>query len=171
MAQIENTQSEMDDLVEQNTDTFTFDDNDEEEEDKTVSVKAADVKKAIKNAKTNGTTADELALLKKWEDLSGQKDKLGKTLKEKRSELTDAVVTKYASLTEDEIKMLVVERKWLASVIGGCEALMQSVTHRIGTEVAALVERYEHTLPELTDEVSKYEGEVNGYLAEMGFTL
>ena len=171
VTQIENTQSEMDDLVEQNSDTFTFDDNDEEEEDKTVSVKAADVKKAIKNAKANGTTTEELALLKKWMDLSSQKDKLGKTLKKKRNELTDAVVAQYASLTEDEIKQLVVERKWLASVIGGCEALMQSVTHRIGTEVASLVERYENTLPELTKEVSEYESEVNGYLAEMGFTL
>lgn len=48
---------------------------------------------------------------------------------------------------------------------------MQSVTHRIGTEVALLVERYENTLPELTKEVSEYENEVNGHLAEMGFTL
>lgn len=96
---------------------------------------------------------------------------IGKTLKQKRSELTDAVVAKYASLTEDEIRTLVVERKWLAIVIDGCMALMQTVTHRIGTEVASLVERYENTLPELTKEVSEYESEVNGYLAEMGFTL
>ena len=59
----------------------------------------------------------------------------------------------------------------LPFVIGGCMALMQSVTHRIGTEVTSLVERYENTLPELTKEVSEYESEVNGYLAEMGFTL
>ena len=50
-------------------------------------------------------------------------------------------------------------------------AFRTSVTHRIGTEVASLVERYENTLPELTKEVSEYESEVNGYLAEMGFTL
>lgn len=171
VAQIDATLGEMDNLVEQNTDTFTFGDNDEEVEDKAISIKVADVKKAIKNAKVNDTMPEELAILKKWLDLSNQKDKLGKTLKQKRSELTDAVVAKYASLTEDEIRTLVVERKWLATVIGGCMALMQSVTHRIGTEVASLVERYENTLPELTKEVSEYESEVNGYLAEMGFTL
>ena len=71
----------------------------------------------------------------------------------------------------DTLIMGINERKWLATVIGGCMALMQSVTHRIGTEVASLVERYENTLPELTKEVSEYESEVNGYLAEMGFTL
>ena len=85
--------------------------------------------------------------------------------------MTNKVVEKYAALTEDEIRTLVVERKWLATVIGGCMALMQSVTHRIGTEVASLVERYENTPPELTKEVREYESEVNGYLAEMGFTL
>ena len=171
VAQIDATQGEMDNLVEQNTDTFTFGDNDEEGEDKAISVKTADVKKAIKNAKVNDTMPEELAIWKKWLDLSNQKDKLGKTLKQKRSELTDAVVAKYASLTEDEIRTLVVERKWLDTVIGGCMALMQSVTHRIGTEVVSLVERYENTLPELTKEVSEFESEVNGYLVEMGFTL
>lgn len=35
------------------------------------------------------------------------------------------MVAKYAALTEDEIKTLVVERKWLASVVGGCEVLTQ----------------------------------------------
>ena len=92
-------------------------------------------------------------------------------IKEQSAALTQRVVEKYANLTEDEIKTLVVSRKWLASVIGGCEALMQTVTHRIGTEVVSLAERYEHTLPELANEVSKHESEVNGYLAEMGFTL
>ena len=79
-----------------------------------------------------------------------------------RISLTNKVVEKYAALTEDEIRTLVVERKWLATVIGGCMALMQSVTHRIGIEVASLVERYENTPPELTKEVREYESEVNG---------
>lgn len=81
------------------------------------------------------------------------------------------MVEKYASLTEDEIRTLVVDCKWLATVIRGCMALMKSVTLQIGTEVASLVERYENTLPKLTKEVSEYESEVNSYLAEMGFKL
>lgn len=172
-AQVDGKQQEMDELVEQNADAFTFGDRDseEEDEDKALTVKVADVKKAIKNAKADSIPDEELVLLKKWLDISNENDKLNKTLKQKRSELTDAVVAKYASLTEDEIRTLVVERKWLATVIDGCMALMQTVTHRIGTEVASLVERYENTLPELTKEVSEYESEVNGYLAEMGFTL
>lgn len=143
----------------------------DESEDKALSVKAADVKKAIKNAKTDGTSVAELTILKQWLKLSNEKDDLSKTLKMKRNELTDAVVKKYAALTEDEIKTLVIQRKWLASIISGCEALMQTVTHRISSDVTTLVERYETTLPELAQDVTKYEDEVKGYLKEMGFNL
>ena len=114
---------------------------------------------------------DTLAVFKEYLDKYDELTYLKAQIKELTTTLTNKVVEKYASLTEDEIRTLVVERKWLATVIGGCMALMQSVTHRIGTEVASLVERYENTLPELTKEVSEYESEVNGYLAEMGFTL
>ena len=114
---------------------------------------------------------DTLVVFKEYLDKNDELTSLKAQIKELTTTLTNKVVEKYATLTEDEIRTLVVERKWLATVIGGCMALMQSVTHRIGTEVASLVERYENTLPELTKEVSENESEVNGYLAEMGFTL
>lgn len=172
VSEIDSKQSEMEELVEQYTDVFSFDDDDDEEgEEKSPNVKAADVKKAIKNAKVDGTSEADVKIMKQWLDLSNKKEELTKTLKLKRGELTDAVVKKYASFTEDEIKTLVIERKWLASIIGGCEALMQSVTHRISSDITALVERYEDTLADLDRNVRDYEDEVNNYLKEMGFTL
>ena len=80
-------------------------------------------------------------------------------------------MAKYAALTEDEIKMLVVERKWLASVVGGCEALMQNVTHHITSDVTSLAERYEVTLGATEGKVNDLEQEVLRSLKEMGFTL
>lgn len=172
LAQIDGKQLEMDELVEQHTEVFTFgDDDDDEGEEKELNVKATDVKKAIKNAKNEGTSDADVKILKQWLALSEKKDAFNKDLKQERSDLTNAVVAKYAALTEDEIKTLVVERKWLASVVGGCEALMQSVTHRIATDVTALADRYEDTLPALAQNVVDYENEVNDYLKEMGFTL
>ena len=53
-----------------------------------------------------------------------EKEALSKDLKLKRSKLTEAVVAKYAELSEEEIKRLVVEKKWLATIVGACEALM-----------------------------------------------
>ena len=134
-------------------------------------MKAADVKAAIKNAKKDGTSEENVKLLQQWIALSNEKDALNKSLKEKRSQLTDAVVAKYSVLTEDEIKMLVVERKWLVSVISGCKALMQNVTHRISNDITTLVERYETTLSETANAVNGLEKEVLVSLQEMGFTV
>ena len=170
-SQVKQKQQTMDYLVEQNMEVFTFDDDDDTEDNKSIVVRTADVKKAVKKAKTNSTSDEELTILQQWLDLSAEKDDLNKTLKQKSVELTGLVVTKYATLTEDEIKMLVVERKWLASILGECEALMQNVTHKISSEVTALVERYKDTLSELARSVADYEHEVNGYLKEMGFSL
>ena len=166
---IESLQQELSDLVESNTEVFRF--NDDDEEDKPVNVKIADVKKAIKNAKTDGTTKEDLEILKLWESTYTKKEGYVSQWKQKRTALTEAIVAKYANLTEDEIKTLVVERKWLASVVGGCEALMQNVTHQIASDVTTLVERYEVTLGTTESKVNDLEQEVLRSLKEMGFTL
>jgi len=110
-------------------------------------------------------------LLKLWESTYSKKEGYVSQWKQKRTELTEAVVAKYAALTEDEIKTLVVERKWLASVVGGCEALMQNVTHQIASDVTTLAERYEVTLGATESNVNDLEQEVLRSLKEMGFTL
>lgn len=171
IVQIDSKQSAMSELVEQNIDVFYFDENDEEDEEKALNIKAADVKRLIKNAKLEGKSDADMKILKLWLSLSKEKDTLSTKLKKKRQELTVAVVKKYGELTEEEIKMLVVEKKWLATIVGACEALMQSITHRIATEVTALAERYQNTMPKLQLDVANYEHEVNTYLTEMGFTL
>ena len=171
IVQIDSKQSAMSELVERNIDVFYFDENDEEDEEKALNIKAADVKRLIKNAKLEGKSDADMKILKLWLSLSKEKDTLSTKLKKKRQELTVAVVKKYGELTEEEIKMLVVEKKWLATIVGACEALMQSITHRIATEVTALAERYENTMPKLQLDVASYEHEVNNYLKEMGFTI
>jgi len=169
LSSIESLQQELSDLVESNTDVFRF--NDDDDEDKPVNVKIADVKKAIKNAKTDATSKEDLEILKLWELTYTKKEGYVSQWKEKRTELTEAVVAKYAALTEDEIKTLVVERKWLASVVGGCEALMQNVTHQIASDVTTLADRYEVTLGTTESRVKNLEQEVLQSLKEMGFTM
>lgn len=166
---IESLQQELSDLVESNTDVFRF--NDDDEEDKPANVKIADVKKAVKNAKTDGTTKEDLEILKLWESTYTKKEGYVSQWKQKRTELTESVVAKYAAMKEDEIKTLVVERKWLASVVGGCEALMQNVTHQITSDVTSLAERYEVTLGATEGKVNDLEQEVLRSLKEMGFIL
>lgn len=166
---IDNKTSEMATLVEDNMDAFRFSSDDADKEQP--NPKEADVKKHVKRAKADGTDKAEQEVWQQWLTLLADRKKLAAELDDKREVLTVAVVEKYAALTEDDIKHLVVERKWLAAVTSSCEALMQNVTHSITTNVTALAERYETTLSQLSHDVARYEDEVNEYLKEMGFEL
>lgn len=96
---------------------------------------------------------------------------MDKELKDKKSDLTKAVQKKYSELTEDEIKHLVIDNKWLATISGMILEEMKQITHQLAHEVVELAERYEFTLSYLSSECNKYENEVNRYLKEMGFEI
>lgn len=100
-----------------------------------------------------------------------RRKELDKELKDKKSDLTKAVQKKYSELTEDEIKHLVIDNKWLATISGMILEEMKQVTHQLAHEVVTLAERYEFTLAYLSSECNKYEDEVNRYLKEMGFEI
>ncbi len=121
-----------------------------------------------------GEDEDEQNEVKKSADykkIDKDKSALNKTLKEMRTGLTDAVVKKYAALTEEEIKILVVDRKWLKNIVNDCEALMQDITQQIASDVTALAERYEATLNDTEANVKDLEQQVLLSLKEMGFNL
>lgn len=100
-----------------------------------------------------------------------KRKELDKELKDKKSDLTKAVQKKYSELTEDEIKHLVIDNKWLATISGMILEEMKQITHQLAHEVVELAERYEFTLSYLSSECNKYENEVNRYLKEMGFEI
>ena len=55
---------------------------------------------------------------------------------------TQQVLAKYAKLTEDEIKTLVVEDKWFASIRAAIEGEVERLTQRLAGRVKELEERY-----------------------------
>lgn len=135
----------------------------------------------IEQAKEESGEEDEDDELKKVVDFLKKtvpyksKDKkrkeLDKELKDKKSDLTKALQKKYSELTEDEIKHLVIDNKWLATISGMILEEMKQITHQLAHEVVELAERYEFTLSYLSSECDKYEEEVNRYLQEMGFEI
>ena len=93
-------------------------------------------------------------------------NKLVKTLKAK---LEQRLKDKYAALTVEEIKELLVNRKWYGSIFNGIDVLYMSISHSITDHIAELAERYENTLPKLTELVDDYETKVKSHLERMGF--
>ncbi len=89
--------------------------------------------------------------------------------KEAKAKLDAKTVAKYPRLTDQEVKALVVEDKWTASIqaaiIGERNRIAQALTGRIKT----LVERYTEPLPTITQRVAGLETKVKAQLAAMGF--
>jgi type I restriction enzyme M protein len=75
---------------------------------------------------------------------------------------------KYPTLTEDEIKALVVDDKWLASIAAAVQGELDRVSQTLTGRIRQLAERYATPLPQLTDEVATLASRVDEHLKEMG---
>ena len=95
----------------------------------------------------------------------------GKAVKDAQAELDQKVLDHYAVLTEAEIKTLVVEDKWFASIQAALDSEVQRLTQQLAGRVKELEERYAQPLPELEREVEEFGVKVEGHLKKMGLSL
>ncbi|MCD8265807.1 MAG: N-6 DNA methylase [Prevotellaceae bacterium] len=109
--------------------------------------------------------------LKAYKDTDRQRQRAAKERKEAQRELTEAVVRKYAGLGDEEVRRLVVSRKWLPTIEESLRSLMQRERRQMERQVKALAERYGTTLTQLRGEVDDLERLVSKHLQAMGFTL
>jgi len=75
---------------------------------------------------------------------------------------------KYPTLTEDEIKTLVVDDKWLATLAATVQGELDRVSQTLTGRIRQLAERYVAPLPQLTDEVATLASRVDEHLKKMG---
>ena len=126
------------------------------------------VKKRIKTLDKK-SDADEIAVLTQYLKLKEDISLTKKTLKTLKYNLLTALTVKYANLTEDDIKRLVIERKWFATLSALLDSEMQRIGQQLTSEVSALAERYAQTLPEIDAEIADLESKVAAHLKQMGF--
>jgi len=127
-------------------------------------INAASLKARLKQA----SDADEKAALKTAIKHFDEESRAKKTLKEAQETLDRAVLARYPKLTEDEIKQLLVEDKWKASLQSAIEAEIERITQQLANRVKELEERYRATLPQLTQQVADLEAKVAAHLKSMG---
>ena len=96
------------------------------------------------------------------------KAKADKAVKDAQLALNTKVLARYTTLTEAEIKTLVVENKWFASIGAAIEDEIQRLTQRLTGRVKELEERYAQPLPELDSEVEVLSTKVAAHLENMG---
>lgn len=126
------------------------------------------LKDRIKEIKGDPEFADELAVLLQCQELMDRETAADQALKAARKDLDEAVFAKYPTLGEDEVKMLVVEDKWLASLRGAIAGEVDRVSQRLGQRVRELEERYAEPLPRISEQVAGLEAKVYEHLAKMG---
>lgn len=126
------------------------------------------VSKFIKLNKTNPDEKEALALAKHLLQLYSNEATLKKTLKVKEVALDDLTLTQYQALTEEEVRTLVVEDKWLASIKAAIQTEIDSISQQLTSRIKELADRYENTLDELDDRAKELEDKVSAHLEKMG---
>ncbi|WP_433702992.1 type I restriction-modification system subunit M [Prescottella equi] len=91
-----------------------------------------------------------------------------KAVKDAQSELDLATLKKYGDLTEDEIKTLVLDDKWRATVVHRVAGEAEALTLDLVARIQQLGERYAETVGALDAELQNLEAKVAGHLAAMG---
>jgi type I restriction enzyme M protein len=115
-------------------------------------------------------SAEELEVLQRWRKLSTQATDLKKRIKTLDAELDAKALARYPTLTPDEVKVLVVDRKWMAALDAAVHGELDRVSQTLTGRVKELAERYGRTMPELAQQVDDLEARMAGHLAKMGFT-
>lgn len=114
------------------------------------------------------TDPDEKAALKQAKKLFDAEADAKKALKEAQDALDLAVFKQYPKLSIDEIKSLIVDDKWLATLQSNIVAEIERVTQQLANRVKELEERYSEPLPVINQSVENLSDKVAGHLKAMG---
>ncbi len=128
-----------------------------------------ELQKRIKEIRHDKDSAEELEILQQYKKLMTKESKLNSDIKNAVGTLDKLVYNQYGKLSIEEIKDLVVEKKWCQTIYEGIENIYSAISHSLTNRIIELVERYEETLPQIEEEVADYEAKVKSHLERMGF--
>ena len=112
---------------------------------------------------------DDVNQLRQALDLCGKVSDYNKVVKDLNKALDEKCRARYDSLTDEDIKNLLVNKKWFDSIFSGIADLYAAISHRLTSRIVELSERYEDTLPDLEKDTVDYEAKVKSHLERMGF--
>ncbi len=114
-------------------------------------------------------TEEEQSLLNTYLDLLEQEAEARKKVRDAQKALDAKVAAKYKQLNEEEVKTLVVDDKWLATLAADVQGELNRVSQALTGRITELAERYATPLQKLSEEVEVLSDKVAGHLREMGF--
>lgn len=114
------------------------------------------------------TDKEEKAALKQAKALFDAETDSKKALKEVQDQLDRAVFKHYATLSEDDIKTLIVNDKWHATLQSRIQAEIERIIQQLANRVKELEERYAEALPTISQSVDALSLKVAAHLKAMG---
>ncbi|MGN0866479.1 MAG: N-6 DNA methylase [Oligosphaeraceae bacterium] len=129
----------------------------------------ADAKKKEKELRMAPERTDEADAIRRYLELRKTLSAARKASSEAEKTLDLKTLERYSTLTDEEIRLLMVERKWLPAIHKGMENLCDNQLQNLATSLLALHERYRETLPELERQCQEAQERVHAVLREMGF--
>ena len=110
-------------------------------------------------------------VLKQYIDLHSKLTAINKKIKQAEATLDEKLYAKYPTLTETEVKQLVVDDKWMQTIETAIKSEIDHISQRLTNRIKELAERYATPLPQIDKEVKDLEDKVNAHLAKMGFVI
>lgn len=84
--------------------------------------------------------------------------------------LEEAAIARYKTLTEAEIKTLLIQTKWIGAVSASIETVLDSVRRTLSGRLQILASRYDDTLPTITATAETKARAVESHLKKMGLS-
>jgi type I restriction enzyme M protein len=122
-----------------------------------------------KKSKLEIENKEEFELIDMYRSLLDEESENQVKLKEAKIELEKLVINKYSLLTIDEIKIIVVEDKWLSEIEHRVNNEMDNISYRLTQRIVELADRYETPMPKLKNDVIDLMEKVENHLKEMDY--
>jgi type I restriction enzyme M protein len=130
----------------------------------------AEINARLKDIKGDKDAKDELDVLKRWLVLSEQETALKREAKDQDAALDELAHTKYAKLTSDDIKSLVIDDKWMGRLSVVVQDEVARASETLTGRISQLEDRYSTPLSKLAVEITILAGHVDTHLKKMGET-
>jgi type I restriction enzyme M protein len=128
----------------------------------------ASVAARLKDIMGDADAADESKVLSDYLALIDKEAATSAKVKDAQEALMAKIAAQYGKLTEAEIKTIVVDDKWLATLAASVQSELDRVSQTLTGRIRQLAERYATPLPKLTGEVATLADRVDDHLKKMG---
>jgi type I restriction enzyme M protein len=122
----------------------------------------------LREAEREGSDLEEISALKHLLQLYADEAAVKKAAKEAQAALDIATLKKYGGLTKAEVKTLVFDDKWAATICNRVTCEVNTLTLALVSRIQQLGERYAETVGTLDSELEKLKAKVARHLADMG---